>query len=293
MLRILAAMAVIASLGGCAAHLDNPGSGPQALNLGSAAPIASAPKSTRSQNAPKPDTATRERSTKVVKVSTGNSNHATTKAKRKRDAKEAATVARISKALKRGSAQVDDGLADDVAYRIGPLDEIEVTVFKVAELSRSFQISETGTFSFPLIGDVRASGKTARETERVLARRLGSKYLQNPQVTVRVTAFNSKRITVDGAVVKPGVYPITGSMTLVQAVATAGGLGPTANTTVVVFREKAGKRHASKHDLSEIRGGSAEDPQLRAGDVIVATDSSLQKALGQVLKVLPIAGLLL
>lgn len=174
------------------------------------------------------------------------------------------------------------------AYRIGPQDVIDVKVFKVAELSKTVQVSETGTFSFPLVGDVPAAGKTAQEVERDLARQLGRDYLENPQLSVTVKEMNSKRFTIEGAVNKPGVYPVTGSTSLLQAIAISGGPTKTASSTVVLFRHEGGKRKAAKFDLDKIRSGALADPKLRAGDFIITHESAGQQALQHVLKVLPL-----
>jgi polysaccharide biosynthesis/export protein len=179
--------------------------------------------------------------------------------------------------------------AGSAAYKIGPQDVLEVTVFKVGELSKTVQVSEVGTISFPLVGDVTAAGRTPREVEKDLTARLGSKYLQNPQVTIYVKEFNSQRVTLEGAVKKPGVFPIQGRLSLLQAVALAQGLESTSDNTVLVFREVDGKRTAGRFDISDIRSGSAEDPRLQAGDVVVAGTSAFKEGLGNILKMLPLA----
>lgn len=178
--------------------------------------------------------------------------------------------------------------AKGAAYRLGSQDVIDIEVFKVGELSKTVQVSETGTFNYPLVGDVPASGKTAQEVQRVLTSRLGRKYLQDPQVIVRVKEMNSRRFTVEGAVKKPGIYPVAESTSLLQAIALGGGLTPVASSTVVVIRKEGGKRKAAKFDLDEIRSGSAADPTLRPGDLVVASKSTGQQALQHVLKVLPL-----
>jgi polysaccharide export outer membrane protein len=72
------------------------------------------------------------------------------------------------------------------AYKIGPLDVLDVAVFQVPDLTKSVQVADTGTIHYPLVGEVQAAGKTARQLEDDLAKRLGAKYLQSPQVTVFV-----------------------------------------------------------------------------------------------------------
>ena len=175
------------------------------------------------------------------------------------------------------------------AYKIGPQDVLEVTVFKVSELSKTAQVSEAGTLSYPLVGDVIAAGKTPRQVERELTELLGAKYLQNPQVSVYVKEFNSQRVTVEGAVKHPGVFPIQGNMSLLQAIALAQGLETVSDDTVLIFRQTNGKRSAARFDIANIRTGDAEDPALQAGDVVVAGASAIKEGLGNILKMLPLA----
>ena len=156
---------------------------------------------------------------------------------------------------------------------------MEVTVFKAPELSKTVQVSEAGTINFPLIGELGAAGKTAREIEQEMTKRLGSKYLQNPQISVFVKEYFSQRITIEGAIKKPGVYPIAGGLSLLQAMAQAGGFEDTASHTVVLFRQVDGKRLGAKYDVSSIRDGSEEDPQLQAGDVIIVASSDLKEGM--------------
>ena len=176
------------------------------------------------------------------------------------------------------------------AYKIGPRDVLEISVFKVPDLSKTVQVSEAGTISYPLAGEIVAGNKTAREVELDLTRILGAKYLQNPAITVFVKENNSQRVTIEGNVVKPGVIPMAGGMTLLQALAQAGGLGPTAEKTAVVFRMVDGKRLPAKFDISDIRGGGAEDPQLQSGDVIIVPTSQMKESVEYVVKFLPLAG---
>ncbi|MEZ5855394.1 MAG: polysaccharide biosynthesis/export family protein [Hyphomicrobiaceae bacterium] len=72
--------------------------------------------------------------------------------------------------------------------------------------SKSVQVANSGTINLPLVGDIVAAGRTARDIERDLSAKLGAKYLRNPQVTVFVKEYNSQRITVEGAVNKPDVF---------------------------------------------------------------------------------------
>lgn len=209
----------------------------------------------------------------------------------------------------RGDATASDALGDKEAvrkvalnltavsdpesksYKVGPRDVLDITVFQAPELSKTIQVSEVGTLNFPLIGEVYASGKTAREIEQELRNKLGAKYLQNPQVSVFVKDYFSQRITLEGAVKRPGVYPIAGGMSLLQALAEAQGFDDSASHTVVLFRNEDGRRMAAQFDVANIRDGSAEDVLLQAGDVIIIPTSDLKAGMNLLLKVLPLATL--
>ncbi len=177
-------------------------------------------------------------------------------------------------------------------YKIGPQDVLDISVFQVPDLQRTVQVADSGTVNLPLLGDVQAVGMTAQQVERNLAKRLGAKYLQSPQVSVSVKEFNSQRITVDGAVQRPGVYPIRGRSSLLQMVSMAGGLTESSDeANIVVFRDNGGKRTAAGFDFAAIRAGSAEDPALQQGDVVVVNSSQFKEAFQNVLKALPLTRL--
>jgi polysaccharide export outer membrane protein len=159
----------------------------------------------------------------------------------------------------------------------------------VPDLSRTVQVSEAGTINYPLIGETAAAGKTAREIEQDLTAKLGAKYLQNPQVTVMVKEFNSQRVTIEGAVKKPGIYPLRGGMTLLQLIASAQGLTNVAEDDAVVLRQENGRQKAARFALSEIRSAGAEDLPLQAGDVVIVNTSMTKEAFNTVVKAMPLA----
>jgi polysaccharide biosynthesis/export protein len=107
------------------------------------------------------------------------------------------------------------------AYKIGPLDVLAISVFKVPDLDKAVQVSENGTINYPLIGDVPAAGKTAHELEHDLGQKLGGKYIKNPQVQVFVKEYNSQRVTVTGSSKQTGIYPIIKGNTTAQRSVTA------------------------------------------------------------------------
>jgi polysaccharide export outer membrane protein len=98
-------------------------------------------------------------------------------------------------------------------------------------------------------------------------------------------------VTIEGAVAKPGVYPIRASTSLLQLVALAGGFGDSSDSTVLILRKNGGKRAAARFDVSAIQSGKLDDPTLQSGDVVVAGTSAIKKTFNNFLKALPIAGL--
>lgn len=188
------------------------------------------------------------------------------------------------------TASVEQRTPGSAVYHIGPFDVLEITVFKVPDLSKTVQVSEDGKFSYPLVGDVQASGRTASQIEKDLARQLGDKYLRNPQVSVFVKEYNSQRVTVDGAVKTPGVFPMKGTMTLIQAIALSGGLDPLAEGNVIIFRQIDGKQAAARFNLNDVRQGKIDNPTLAAGDIVMVPTSDLKESVQNVLKVLPVVG---
>ena len=174
---------------------------------------------------------------------------------------------------------------------IGPQDILDISVFQVPELTKTLEVSDTGTINFPLLGEITAAGKTPEELERELTSKLAADYLQHPVVTVLVKESNSQRVTISGAIDKPGIYPIKGPTSLMQIVALAGGFKDESDSTVLILRQKGGSRLAARYDVSEIQDGRAQDPLLQANDILVAGTSAIKKTYGAILKALPVAGL--
>lgn len=174
-------------------------------------------------------------------------------------------------------------------YRIGVGDKINVRVFQVPDLSFDELVIDTsGNVQLPLIGSVRGEGRTPGEMSADIGERLSAQYLRNPQVTVTVAEAANQKITVDGAVTKPGVYEMRGSTSLLQAVAMAEGPTRVADLSkVAVFRTIDGRRSVALFDLSEIRQGRTSDPQVLGDDVIVVDTSRLNSALREVIGALP------
>jgi len=174
-------------------------------------------------------------------------------------------------------------------YRIAPMDTVSVKVFKMPDLSGDYEVDLTGQLSMPLIGNVGAADLTTAQLDDALTRRLGEKYLENPDVSVALKSSSRRSVTVDGAVNRSGSFPVNGPTTLMQAVALAGGTSPDANARrVAIFRTIGGQRQAAAFDLTSIRRGENPDPEVYAGDIIVIDGSSVKAVQKQLLNSLPI-----
>lgn len=153
---------------------------------------------------------------------------------------------------------------------LGPGDVFEVRVFGEETLTGKYQVGPEGTIRFPFLGVVEVAGRQADQVAGDIALRLKEgKFLVDPQVSVFVEQTNSKRISVLGAVAKPGTFPIVPGMTVVQAVSNAGGFTPLASKDdTVVTRRVSGKLERYRVPVSEVTRGNADDFPLRAGDIV-------------------------
>jgi polysaccharide export outer membrane protein len=163
-------------------------------------------------------------------------------------------------------------------YRIGPLDVLDIAAPSVPDLTRTVRVSGAGEISLPFVGVIKASGRTALELQQDIAERL-AQYVKDPEVSVFVKEFTSERVTVEGEVNQPGIYPIVGKTTLLQVLALARGTSPIAKLArVTVYREIDGQRSASIYNIDAIRVGREADPEILGND-LVEVDTSRTKSL--------------
>lgn len=127
---------------------------------------------------------------------------------------------------------VEATVADDGVYRIGAGDEIRVTIFNVPELSREYRVDANGNVTMPLVGNVAISGLDLNQAEAAIAAAYDERYLRNPQVSVSVTQFRSQQFTAIGAVSSPRVYNVERRVSLMEAIAMAGGLSTAAGSRI-------------------------------------------------------------
>jgi polysaccharide export outer membrane protein len=164
-------------------------------------------------------------------------------------------------------------------YRIGPLDQLEISVFEMPDFERNVRVNASGQISLPLAGTLAAAGKTTLELESDIASVLTEDYLNRAQVSIFVIEFASQRVTVDGAVGTPGIYPLTGRTTLMQAIALGGGLNELADPSgVTIFREVNNQKMAGVFDVAAIRSGEKEDPEVFGNDLVVVDFSGARSA---------------
>ena len=163
---------------------------------------------------------------------------------------------------------------DARTYRIGIDDLLRIEVFRVEDLSSEERVNEGGLISMPLIGPVQVGGLTPQEAEQQISERL-RKYVRNPQVNLFVTEYASQNVTVSGAVKEPGLFPLKGRLTLMQAIAQAGGLNEVGNEEeIVLFRlQKDHSMQAYVINLEKIQEGILADPGLVSNDQIFVPES--------------------
>jgi protein involved in polysaccharide export with SLBB domain len=148
--------------------------------------------------------------------------------------------------------------ADTAAYRLGTGDKVRVTVYNEKDLSGDFDVNDQGLIALPLLGQVQVRGMTISEAQDLITEKYGKDYLISPRVNVEV--LNYRPFFILGEVKNPGSYPFVNGMTIVNAVALAGGYTPRANRSRVLIKR-----------ASDPRAGEVEVPEdgpVLPGDVI-------------------------
>jgi polysaccharide export outer membrane protein len=169
------------------------------------------------------------------------------------------------------AAQAPVSVSDDPDYSIGPGDILNISVWREPDVSGTVPVRPDGKISLPLLGDVPAAGSTPAKLAATITERL-RQYLNDPRVTVVVTAANSRRIYLIGEVIRPGAIPMLPSMTVLQALSTAGGFSQFANIKkMYVLRNENGKQVKLPVDYKRAVSGQSPDQNipLKAGDTVV------------------------
>jgi polysaccharide export outer membrane protein len=174
-------------------------------------------------------------------------------------------------------------------YRLRPADVIGVNVFREPDMSiNSAQVGADGSVAIPLLGAVRARGRTTAELAEVIRSQLANGYLRDPRVAVNVIQYNSNRVTVEGAVKKPGVFTFIPGTRLSAAIALAEGPVRVAKLNqLAVFRDTEEGMTVAKFDYRAMQQGTMIDPVLLPGDRVVMGTSGLSQAWQDLLTALP------
>src|SRR5581483_11549143 len=182
----------------------------------------------------------------------------------------AAAVAALSLAAPRASASDSDkkpapgALATTDEYRLGAGDKLRIEVYKDPQLSQSVQIRPDGKITLPLIGDMAATGLTPLELRDQIASQL-KEYITNPTVTVIVVEATSAHAYVMGEVAHPGEVSLHGPVTIVQAIAMAGGFKEFANTKdVKILRPNGNSVQTIRFNYKDVLSGDAKPVLLRS-----------------------------
>lgn len=160
----------------------------------------------------------------------------------------------------------------DGSFVIGNDDVLAINVWKEPDVSRSIPVRSDGKISLPLVGELQAAGQTPGKLEQDIAARLKN-YISEPEVTVIVQQINSQKINILGMVNKPGSYVLAGSMTVLDALALAGGFRDFAKQkSIYVLRQNAdGTQNRFSFNYKEVVKGtnSAQNVKLQPRDTIV------------------------
>lgn len=179
-------------------------------------------------------------------------------------------------------------------YTIGPQDVLTIQVYDQADLGGKYTVESDGTFTFPLIGRVTAAGMTLRSFEAELRKKLADGYFRNPQVTVAVDSYRSQRVFVMGEVRQPGPVPLTGGMTLIEALSRAGSTLPSASGEVAIVRAPTGAKgpvlpgqdksvDVQRANIRDLQTGTlSQNIELHDGDTIFVPRAESVYVFGQV-----------
>jgi polysaccharide export outer membrane protein len=152
--------------------------------------------------------------------------------------------------------------ADTAAYKLGTGDKVHVIIFNEPDLSGDFDVNDRGLIALPLIGNIEVQGKTLSEVQALVTKRYEAEYLVNPRVSVEV--LNYRPFFIIGEVRNPGSYPYVNGMTVINAIALAGGYTPRAAKDRILLKRTAGDAAREQR--------VPEDGAVLPGDVITVPE---------------------
>jgi len=157
------------------------------------------------------------------------------------------------------------------AYRVQPGDVLGISVWREEGLEKQVIVRPDGGLSFPLVGNVQASGKSIPELQTEVADKL-KRFIPDPSVNVAVLKLDGNKVYVIGKVNRPGEFPVTRNVDVVQALAMAGGMTPYAAVNKIhILRRSGGKQSAIPFAYGDVEKGQdlEQNIVLQAGDVVV------------------------
>jgi polysaccharide export outer membrane protein len=170
---------------------------------------------------------------------------------------------------------------DPDEYHLGAGDTLEVSVYGEPELSGSFQVNRAGVLEYPLLGALAVSGRTTNEVSALLAERLRDGFLVDPSVTVSLESYQSQPVQVIGAVVRPGMYYLKGSTTILEILSEAGGMKLEGMDEIRLTRKEAGTEAVMSYE--RLISSGEGNIELRGGDIVFVPER-LITIIGQVEK---------
>lgn len=180
-------------------------------------------------------------------------------------------------------------LTDDGDYKLAAKDQITVTVYGQDDLTRTVRVSQAGTITLPLLGEIQAAGVSPTELEKRIADGLRGRYLVNPKVTVNVAEFQGRQFSVMGAVNQPGAYPLkTNQTTVLLALSEAKGVKDNADRVAYVLRAqpRPGEQQPVAVDLEALlrQGNPGHNVVVEAGDSVYVPEANTFYVAGEVEK---------
>ncbi|MBM4388379.1 MAG: polysaccharide export protein [Deltaproteobacteria bacterium] len=159
---------------------------------------------------------------------------------------------------------------------LSPGDIFEVKVYQEPDLSGVFQVSSSGTIDFPLVGTIKVEGLTSEQIAGRLRNELREKYIKDPYVSVFIKEFTTRKIHILGQVNKPGSYKYEDNMSIIQAIALAGGFTKMARqNNIIVTRVEEGVEKRIVVPVEDISSGLKKNMFLKPGDIIYVPETIL------------------
>jgi polysaccharide biosynthesis/export protein len=186
--------------------------------------------------------------------------------------------ARLAELAKEGDTPTAPAGAHD--YIIGAEDLLSISVFEAPELAREVRVSSEGLVSLPLMGEVHAGGRTARQLEAVIEELLRRSYMKDPHVTVFIKEMQSHPVSVFGAVKKPGVFQIRTGRSLIEVLSLAEGLAEDAGDTVIVMRHTDASGPSAEAERAPAASDGKAEPRKATATGGVAQEIDLRDLLG-------------